>query len=117
MIYLDKSFCVVLDGDVVWVGGMELCVLYILGYFFGLVCWYVLELGFGIGIVFSGDMLFVGGLGVIGCLYFDFFMILWLIFGWFGVLLGDIVVYIGYGDSIIIGDEIVYYEEWVVCGY
>jgi len=92
---------------VVYVVGVDVYVLYMLGYLLGLVCLYVLVLG----MVFIGDMFFVGGLGVIGCSFSDWLMIFYLICEWLFILLFDIVVCFGYGEFIIIVVEVVIFFD------
>jgi glyoxylase-like metal-dependent hydrolase (beta-lactamase superfamily II) len=113
MTHPDKDFRAVDDGDRLTVGGIELQALHTPGHSPGSVCWYAPDLG----AVFSGDTLFNGGPGATGRSFSDFPTILASISERLGKLPADTVVYTGHGDSTVIGDEIVHYDEWVARGH
>jgi glyoxylase-like metal-dependent hydrolase (beta-lactamase superfamily II) len=113
MTHPDKDFRSVDDGLVLHVGDVEIRALHTPGHSPGSVCWYAPDLG----AVFSGDTLFHGGPGATGRSYSDFPTILASISERLGKLPADTVVYTGHGDSTVIGDEIVHYDEWVARGH
>jgi glyoxylase-like metal-dependent hydrolase (beta-lactamase superfamily II) len=113
MTHPDKDFRSVDDGTVLNVGDVAIRALHTPGHSPGSVCWYAPELG----AVFSGDTLFHGGPGATGRSYSDFPTILASISERLGKLPADTVVYTGHGDSTVIGDEIVHYDEWVARGH
>jgi glyoxylase-like metal-dependent hydrolase (beta-lactamase superfamily II) len=113
MSHPDKDFDTVSEGFKLNIAGTELTALHTPGHSPGSVCWYVHDLG----VVFSGDTLFSGGPGATGRSYSDFPTILHSISERLGKLPAETVVYTGHGDSTIIGDEIVHYEEWVARGH
>ena len=112
MTHPDKDFRSVDDGLVLSAGDVEIRALHTPGHSPGSVCWYAPELG----AVISGDTLFNGGPGATGRSYSDFPTILASISEKLGKLPADTVVYTGHGDSTVIGDEIVHYDEWVARG-
>jgi glyoxylase-like metal-dependent hydrolase (beta-lactamase superfamily II) len=113
MTHPDKDFHSVDDGLVLSAGGVEIRALHTPGHSPGSVCWYAPELG----AVVSGDTLFNGGPGATGRSFSDFPTILASISEKLGKLPADTVVYTGHGDSTVIGDEIVHYDEWVARGH
>ena len=113
MTHPDKDFRSVDDGLVLSAGDVEIRALHTPGHSPGSVCWYAPELG----AVVSGDTLFNGGPGATGRSYSDFPTILASISEKLGKLPADTVVYTGHGDSTVIGDEIVHYDEWVARGH
>jgi glyoxylase-like metal-dependent hydrolase (beta-lactamase superfamily II) len=113
MTHPDEDFRSVGDGLVLNAGAVEVRALHTPGHSPGSVCWYAPELG----AVFSGDTLFNGGPGATGRSYSDFPTILTSISERLGKLPADTVVYTGHGDSTVIGDEIVNYDEWVKRGH
>jgi glyoxylase-like metal-dependent hydrolase (beta-lactamase superfamily II) len=112
MTHPDEDFRSVEDGLVLNAGNVEIRALHTPGHSPGSVCWYAPELG----AVFSGDTLFSGGPGATGRSYSDFPTILSSISERLGKLPSDTVVYTGHGDSTVIGDELVNYDEWVKRG-
>jgi glyoxylase-like metal-dependent hydrolase (beta-lactamase superfamily II) len=112
MTHPDEDFRSVEDGLVLNAGAVEIRALHTPGHSPGSVCWYAPELG----AVFSGDTLFNGGPGATGRSYSDFPTILSSISERLGKLPADTVVYTGHGDSTVIGDELVNYDEWVKRG-
>ena len=112
MTHVDKEFRAVEDGLVLRAGEVELRALHTPGHSPGSVCWYAPDLG----AVFSGDTLFSGGPGATGRSYSDFPTILASISERLGTLPADTVVYTGHGDTTVIGDEIVNYDDWVARG-
>jgi glyoxylase-like metal-dependent hydrolase (beta-lactamase superfamily II) len=113
MTHPDKDFRSVDDGMVLSAGDVEIRALHTPGHSPGSVCWYAPELG----AVISGDTLFNGGPGATGRSFSDFPTILASISEKLGKLPADTVVYTGHGDSTVIGDEIVHYDEWVARGH
>jgi glyoxylase-like metal-dependent hydrolase (beta-lactamase superfamily II) len=113
MTHPDKDFRSVDDGLVLSAGDVEIRALHTPGHSPGSVCWYAPELG----AVISGDTLFNGGPGATGRSFSDFPTILASISEKLGKLPADTVVYTGHGDSTVIGDEIVHYDEWVARGH
>lgn len=113
MTHPDKDFRSVDDGLVLSAGDVEIRALHTPGHSPGSVCWYAPELG----AVVSGDTLFSGGPGATGRSYSDFPTILASISEKLGKLPADTVVYTGHGDTTVIGDEIVHYDEWVARGH
>jgi len=113
MTHPDKDFRSVDDGMVLSAGDVEIRALHTPGHSPGSVCWYAPELG----AVVSGDTLFNGGPGATGRSFSDFPTILASISEKLGKLPADTVVYTGHGDSTVIGDEIVHYDEWVARGH
>ncbi|KAA0083555.1 MBL fold metallo-hydrolase [Mycolicibacterium sp. P9-64] len=113
MTHPDKDFRSVDDGLVLSAGDVEIRALHTPGHSPGSVCWYAPELG----AVVSGDTLFSGGPGATGRSYSDFPTILASISEKLGELPADTVVYTGHGDTTVIGDEIVHYDEWVARGH
>jgi glyoxylase-like metal-dependent hydrolase (beta-lactamase superfamily II) len=113
MTHPDKDFHSIGDGLVLSVGDVELRALHTPGHSPGSVCWYAPDLG----AVVSGDTLFNGGPGATGRSFSDFPTILASISEKLGKLPADTVVYTGHGDSTVIGDEIVHYDEWVARGH
>jgi glyoxylase-like metal-dependent hydrolase (beta-lactamase superfamily II) len=113
MTHPDKDFHSVDDGLVLSAGDVEIRALHTPGHSPGSVCWYAPDLG----AVISGDTLFNGGPGATGRSYSDFPTILASISEKLGKLPADTVVYTGHGDSTVIGDEIVHYDEWVARGH
>jgi glyoxylase-like metal-dependent hydrolase (beta-lactamase superfamily II) len=113
MTHQDKDFRSVVDGLVLSAGDVEIRALHTPGHSPGSVCWYAPELG----AVVSGDTLFNGGPGATGRSFSDFPTILASISEKLGKLPGDTVVYTGHGDTTVIGDEIVHYDEWVARGH
>jgi glyoxylase-like metal-dependent hydrolase (beta-lactamase superfamily II) len=113
MTHPDKDFRSVADGFVLSAGDVEIRALHTPGHSPGSVCWYAPDLG----AVFSGDTLFSGGPGATGRSFSDFGTILASISDKLGKLPADTVVYTGHGDSTVIGDEIVHYDEWVARGH
>jgi glyoxylase-like metal-dependent hydrolase (beta-lactamase superfamily II) len=113
MTHPDKEFRSVDNGLVLHAGNVELRALHTPGHSPGSVCWYAPELG----AVFSGDTLFHGGPGATGRSFSDFPTILASISQRLGTLPADTVVYTGHGDTTVIGDEIVHYDEWVARGH
>jgi glyoxylase-like metal-dependent hydrolase (beta-lactamase superfamily II) len=109
----DRDCRPLVDGDVLFAGGIDLRAIHTPGHSPGSVCWYAPERG----AVFSGDTLFEGGPGATGRSYSDFPTILESISEKLGKLPGDTVVYTGHGDCTTIGDEIVHYDEWVTRGH
>ena len=109
MTHPDKDFRSVDDGLVLSAGDVEIRALHTPGHSPGSVCWYAPDLG----AVVSGDTLFNGGPGATGRSFSDFPTILASISEKLGKLPADTVVYTGHGDSTVIGDEIVHYDEWV----
>jgi glyoxylase-like metal-dependent hydrolase (beta-lactamase superfamily II) len=112
MTHPDEDFRSVEDGLVLNAGAVEIRALHTPGHSPGSVCWYAPELG----AVFSGDTLFNGGPGATGRSYSDFPTILSSISERLGKLPADTVVYTGHGDSTVIGDELVNYDDWVKRG-
>lgn len=108
----NQDFREVDDGLVLHAGDVELRALHTPGHSPGSVCWYAPDLG----AVFSGDTLFSGGPGATGRSFSDFPTILASISEKLGALPADTVVYTGHGDSTVIGDELVHYDEWVARG-
>jgi glyoxylase-like metal-dependent hydrolase (beta-lactamase superfamily II) len=113
MTHPDKDFRSVEDGLVLSAGGVEIRALHTPGHSPGSVCWYAPDLG----AVVSGDTLFNGGPGATGRSFSDFPTILASISEKLGKLPADTVVYTGHGDTTVIGDEIVHYDEWVARGH
>ena len=113
MTHPDKDFRSIDDGLVLSAGDVEICALHTPGHSPGSVCWYAPDLG----AVVSGDTLFNGGPGATGRSFSDFPTILASISEKLGKLPADTVVYTGHGDSTVIGDEIVHYDEWVARGH
>ena len=113
MTHPDKDFRSVDDGLVLSAGDVEIRALHTPGHSPGSVCWYAPDLG----AVVSGDTLFSGGPGATGRSYSDFPTILASISEKLGKLPADTVVYTGHGDTTVIGDEIVHYDEWVARGH
>jgi glyoxylase-like metal-dependent hydrolase (beta-lactamase superfamily II) len=113
MTHPDKDFRSVDDGLVLSAGDVEFRALHTPGHSPGSVCWYAPDLG----AVVSGDTLFNGGPGATGRSFSDFPTILASISEKLGKLPADTVVYTGHGDSTVIGDEIVHYDEWVARGH
>jgi glyoxylase-like metal-dependent hydrolase (beta-lactamase superfamily II) len=113
MTHPDKDFRSIDDGLVLSAGDVEIRALHTPGHSPGSVCWYAPDLG----AVVSGDTLFNGGPGATGRSFSDFPTILASISEKLGNLPADTVVYTGHGDSTIIGDEIVHYDEWVARGH
>jgi glyoxylase-like metal-dependent hydrolase (beta-lactamase superfamily II) len=112
MTHPDEEFRGVDDGLVLRAGDVELRALHTPGHSPGSVCWYAPDLG----AVFSGDTLFSGGPGATGRSYSDFPTILASISERLGALPADTVVYTGHGDTTVIGDELVNYDDWVKNG-
>ncbi|MCV7423833.1 MBL fold metallo-hydrolase [Mycobacterium yunnanensis] len=112
MTHPDEDFRGVEDGTRLRAGSVELRALHTPGHSPGSVCWYAPDLG----AVFSGDTLFNGGPGATGRSYSDFPTILASISGRLGTLPSDTVVYTGHGDTTVVGDELVHYDEWVKNG-
>jgi len=112
MTHPDKDFRTVDDGLVLSAGDVEIRALHTPGHSPGSVCWYAPDLG----AVVSGDTLFNGGPGATGRSFSDFPTILASISEKLGKLPADTVVYTGHGDTTVIGDEIVHYDEWVARG-
>ncbi|MEU0495812.1 MBL fold metallo-hydrolase [Mycobacterium sp. NPDC006124] len=112
MTHPDEDFRGVEDGTRLRAGSVELRALHTPGHSPGSVCWYAPDLG----AVFSGDTLFNGGPGATGRSYSDFPTILSSISERLGKLPADTVVYTGHGDTTIVGDELVNYDEWVTRG-
>ena len=113
MTHPDKDFRSIDDGLVLSAGDVEIRALHTPGHSPGSVCWYAPDLG----AVVSGDTLFNGGPGATGRSFSDFPTILASISEKLGKLPADTVVYTGHGDSTVIGDEIVHYDEWVARGH
>jgi glyoxylase-like metal-dependent hydrolase (beta-lactamase superfamily II) len=113
MTHPEKDFRSVDDGLVLSAGDVEIRALHTPGHSPGSVCWYAPDLG----AVVSGDTLFNGGPGATGRSFSDFPTILASISDKLGKLPADTVVYTGHGDSTVIGDEIVHYDEWVARGH
>ena len=109
MTHPDHDFRSVDDGLVLRAGDVELRALHTPGHSPGSVCWYAPDLG----AVFSGDTLFSGGPGATGRSYSDFPTILASISGRLGKLPADTVVYTGHGDTTVIRDELVNYDDWI----
>ena len=112
MTHPDEDFRGVEDGTRLRAGSVELRALHTPGHSPGSVCWYAPDLG----AVFSGDTLFNGGPGATGRSYSDFPTILASISERLGKLPSDTVVYTGHGDTTVVGDELVHYDEWVKNG-
>ncbi|MCU1697940.1 MAG: Zn-dependent hydrolase [Mycobacterium sp.] len=113
MTHPDKDFRSIDDGLVLSAGDVEIRALHTPGHSPGSVCWYAPDLG----AVVSGDTLFNGGPGATGRSFSDFPTILASISEKLGKLPADTVVYTGHGDTTVIGDEIVHYDEWVARGH
>ena len=113
MTHPDKDFRSFEDGATLSVGGVELHALHTPGHSPGSVCWHVPDLN----AVISGDTLFQGGPGATGRSYSDFPTILASISKRLGMLPDETVVYTGHGDTTVIGDELVNYDEWVARGH
>jgi glyoxylase-like metal-dependent hydrolase (beta-lactamase superfamily II) len=113
MTHPDKDFRSIDDGLVLSAGDVEIRALHTPGHSPGSVCWYAPDLG----ALVSGDTLFNGGPGATGRSFSDFPTILASISEKLGKLPADTVVYTGHGDSTVIGDEIVHYDEWVARGH
>jgi glyoxylase-like metal-dependent hydrolase (beta-lactamase superfamily II) len=113
MTHPEKDFHAVDDGLVLSAGDVEIRALHTPGHSPGSVCWYAP----GLSAVVSGDTLFNGGPGATGRSFSDFPTILASISEKLGKLPADTVVYTGHGDSTVIGDEIVHYDEWVARGH
>ncbi|MDT5067219.1 MAG: hypothetical protein QOK02_3374 [Mycobacterium sp.] len=113
MTHPEKDFHTVDDGLVLSAGDVEIRALHTPGHSPGSVCWYAPDLS----AVISGDTLFNGGPGATGRSFSDFPTILASISEKLGKLPADTVVYTGHGDSTVIGDEIVHYDEWVARGH
>ena len=112
MTHPDEDFRGVEDGTRLRAGSVELRALHTPGHSPGSVCWYAPDLG----AVFSGDTLFNGGPGATGRSYSDFPTILASISERLGKLPSDTVVHTGHGDTTVVGDELVHYDEWVKNG-
>jgi glyoxylase-like metal-dependent hydrolase (beta-lactamase superfamily II) len=112
MTHPDKDFRSIDDDLVLSAGDVEIRALHTPGHSPGSVCWYAPDLG----AVVSGDTLFNGGPGATGRSFSDFPTILASISEKLGKLPADTVVYTGHGDTTVIGDEIVHYDEWVARG-
>lgn len=108
-----KNFHAVTDSQTLRAGGIELIGLHTPGHSPGSVCWFAPKLN----AVFSGDTLFQGGPGATGRSFSDFPTILDSIRIRLGTLPADTVVYTGHGDTTVIGDELVHYDEWVSRGH
>ncbi|MCW2559741.1 MAG: Zn-dependent hydrolase [Mycobacterium sp.] len=113
MTHPDKDFRSIDDDLVLSAGDVEIRALHTPGHSPGSVCWYAPDLG----AVVSGDTLFNGGPGATGRSFSDFPTILASISEKLGKLPADTVVYTGHGDTTVIGDEIVHYDEWVARGH
>jgi glyoxylase-like metal-dependent hydrolase (beta-lactamase superfamily II) len=113
MTHPDDEFRSVDDGLALRAGDVELRAMHTPGHSPGSVCWYAPDLG----AVFSGDTLFSGGPGATGRSYSDFPTILASISGRLGKLPADTVVYTGHGDTTVIGDELVNYDDWIARGH
>lgn len=113
MTHPDQEFRAVSDTTTLKVAGMTLYALHTPGHSPGSVCWYAPELS----AVFSGDTLFHGGPGATGRSFSDFPTILASISGRLGTLPADTVVHTGHGDTTVIGDELVHYDDWVARGH
>ncbi|MBB5163726.1 MBL fold metallo-hydrolase [Mycobacterium sp. AZCC_0083] len=113
MTHPDKDFRSIDDNLVLSAGDVEIRALHTPGHSPGSVCWYAPDLG----AVVSGDTLFNGGPGATGRSFSDFPTILASISEKLGKLPADTVVYTGHGDTTVIGDEIVHYDEWVARGH
>jgi glyoxylase-like metal-dependent hydrolase (beta-lactamase superfamily II) len=113
MTHPDKDFRSIDDGLVLSAGDVEIRALHTPGHSPGSVCWYAPDLS----AVVSGDTLFNGGPGATGRSFSDFPTILASISEKLGKLPADTVVYTGHGDTTVIGDEIVHYDEWVARGH
>ncbi|TMR12648.1 MBL fold metallo-hydrolase [Nonomuraea turkmeniaca] len=79
----------------------------------GAVCLYVPELG----VLFSGDTLFLGGPGATGRSYSGFPTIISSISTTFLTLPGETVVHTGHGDDTTVGAEAPQLEDWIRRGH
>lgn len=113
MTHPNNEFRPVSDNTTLTVAGMKLYALHTPGHSPGSVCWYTPDLS----AVISGDTLFHGGPGATGRSFSDFPTILASISGKLGSLPADTVVYTGHGDTTVIGEELVHYDDWVARGH
>jgi glyoxylase-like metal-dependent hydrolase (beta-lactamase superfamily II) len=101
------------DGDVVQVGDVELFVLHTPGHAPGACCFHARDLG----VVFTGDTLFVGGPGATGRSFSDFPTIIASIDRLIAYLPADTVVHTGHGSSTTIAAEAPQRQEWLDRGH
>jgi glyoxylase-like metal-dependent hydrolase (beta-lactamase superfamily II) len=101
------------DGDTITVGDVELHVIHTPGHSPGACCFYAPQLG----VVFSGDTLFIGGPGATGRSYSDFPTIIDSIRDKLLTLPDETVVLTGHGDSTVIGAEAPHLQEWLDRGH
>lgn len=101
------------DGQTIEIGGTVLRVLHTPGHAPGAVCLYTPELG----VLFSGDTLFLGGPGATGRSFSDFDTIIASIRARLLPLPGATVVHTGHGDDTTIGAEAGHLDEWVARGH
>ncbi|MEV6982622.1 MBL fold metallo-hydrolase [Sphaerisporangium sp. NPDC051017] len=113
MVYADRGFDPLRDGQVVEVAGTGLRVLHTPGHAPGAVCLYAPDLG----TVFSGDTLFSGGPGATGRSYSSFDTIIGSIRDRLLVLPPETVVRTGHGDETSIGAEAPDLEKWIARGH
>ncbi|MEU9890409.1 MBL fold metallo-hydrolase [Sphaerisporangium sp. NPDC051011] len=113
MVYADRGFDPLRDGQVIEVAGTGLRVLHTPGHAPGAVCLYAPDLG----TVFSGDTLFSGGPGATGRSYSSFDTIIGSIRDRLLVLPPETVVRTGHGDETSIGAEAPDLEKWIARGH
>jgi glyoxylase-like metal-dependent hydrolase (beta-lactamase superfamily II) len=113
MTHGEKAFRPIEDGQLLKTAGIELHAIATPGHSPGSTCLYAPDLG----AVFSGDTLFQGGPGATGRSFSDFPTILGSINDKLGKLPADTIVYTGHGDTTTIGEELVYYDDWVARGH
>ncbi|GAA2888761.1 MBL fold metallo-hydrolase [Streptosporangium fragile] len=113
MVYPDRPYTSLQDGQVLSAGGVELTVLHTPGHAPGAVCLYAPELG----AVFTGDTLFQGGPGATGRSFSSFDTIIESITKRLLTLPPKTVVHTGHGDSTVIGEEAGHLDEWLARGH
>ncbi|GII61317.1 hydrolase [Sphaerisporangium krabiense] len=113
MVYAERGFEPVRDGQVIEVAGTALRVLHTPGHAPGAVSLYAP----GLGAVFTGDTLFSGGPGATGRSYSSFETIIDSIRDRLLVLPPETVVRTGHGDTTTIGAEAPGLEDWIARGH
>ncbi|MFD5797955.1 MBL fold metallo-hydrolase [Streptomyces diastatochromogenes] len=101
------------DGQVIEAAGADLTVLHTPGHSLGAVCLH----DPGLGVVFTGDTLFLGGPGATGRSYSHFPTIIESIRDRLLTLPPETKVLTGHGDATTIGAELPHLDEWIKRGH
>lgn len=113
MVYDDRNYLPLGDGDLFEVGGSALHLMHTPGHSPGAMCFHLPDHG----VVFSGDTLFKGGPGATGRSFSSFPQILESIRTRLLTLPPETRVLTGHGDETTIGAEAADYDAWVARGH